>query len=662
MNKLVIIIVSVVFFSIDLLGQQSKIDSLSALSETLGQDTNKVNVLSALTYELSYGNKDEAMKMASQSMSLAKSLKYEKGIANVNNLYGIIFLDKGDLDSAQIYFMKALRYYEDHNLLRKMISSYQKIAQVHALRNSFDQAEFYYNKEFELADQVGDDRLLGNAHNSRGSFYMNQGWDIIDNKNDTINYLSYFEQAIPHIHKAIDHFKKAEYNKGVALAYGNLSILKLEMGDLDAALDYMVQASVFFEKMDYKIYLVTAYNQINKIYQKKKSYDSALMYIEKGMDLAKEIESKFDIRNAHGDFARVYEQQGNYQKSLEHHQLYDDVNSVILDENKQAQIDELEVKYQSEKTEKNLQLQQAENERQRVILISSIVTALALLVVAFFLWRKNKNVNQLNSLLEEQKGELENKNEEILQQSAQQEESNQLISKQNAKLKEAYNEQNNLMAVVAHDLRSPFNKVKGLSEIMRMTPPLTKEQMELNAKTSEVVEGGLALITDIMNLSKFQSGAEASIKQCNLNDLLSSIVESHTSYSLRKEISINCQASQKEYLIYTDKGFLTRILDNLISNAIKFSPHKSTVEVSFQASDENVTISIVDEGPGMTSDDLEHVFERFKRLSARPTGGENSTGLGLSIVKTLVDKLQGSVHIDTKVGEGSTFRVILPAG
>ncbi len=653
--------ITCILLSTTLLSQQSKIDSLSELSETLPLDTNKVNVLNALIYELSYGNKDEAIIKANQSMELAKSLDYEKGLADVNDLYGIIFLDKGDLDSAQIYFMEALRYYEDENLFRNMVTSYQKIAQVHVLRNSFDQAEFYYQKEFELAKEIGDDRLLGNAYNGRGSFYMNQGWDLIDNKNDTVNYLVLFEEAVPYIHKAIDHFKKAEYNKGVALAYGNLSIIKQEMGDLDAAIDYMLKATIFFKKMDYKIYLVSCYNHINKIHQKKKSYDSALIYIAMGMTLAKEIESKFDIRNAHGDFSNIYELQGNYQKSLEHHQLYDDINSVILGENKQAQIEELEVKYQSEKTEKDLLLQQAENENQRTILISSIVVGLVLLVVAFSLWKKNKNVHHLNSLLEEQKGKLENKNEDILQQSTQQEESNQLISKQNAKLKEAYNEQNNLMAVVAHDLRSPFNKVKGLSEIMRMTPPLTEEQADLNVKVSEVVEGGLDLITDIMNLSRYQSGVEANIKQCNLNDLLSRIVDSHSSYSLRKEISINYQSEESEYLIYTDEGFLTRILDNLISNAIKFSPFKSTVEVSFKASDENVTISIMDQGPGMTSDDLEHVFERFKRLSAKPTGGENSTGLGLSIVKTLVDKLQGSVHIDTEVDKGTTFQVILPA-
>jgi signal transduction histidine kinase len=112
--------------------------------------------------------------------------------------------------------------------------------------------------------------------------------------------------------------------------------------------------------------------------------------------------------------------------------------------------------------------------------------------------------------------------------------------------------------------------------------------------------------------------------------------------------------------VRTDKDLLMRILDNLISNAIKFSPFNKTITLTLSRNEGHVVFIIQDEGPGIRPQDRAMLFHKFKKLSARPTDGESSSGLGLSIVKDLVDMLKGSIDVRSEVGKGACFIVKLP--
>jgi len=113
-------------------------------------------------------------------------------------------------------------------------------------------------------------------------------------------------------------------------------------------------------------------------------------------------------------------------------------------------------------------------------------------------------------------------------------------------------------------------------------------------------------------------------------------------------------------LVLTDENYLHRIVDNLLSNAIKFSTTGSTVEVTAATANHSLVIRVKDTGPGFLEEDKPFLFQKFKKLSARPTGGESSNGLGLAIVKTLVDRLKGDISLETSRGQGSEFVITLP--
>ena len=111
----------------------------------------------------------------------------------------------------------------------------------------------------------------------------------------------------------------------------------------------------------------------------------------------------------------------------------------------------------------------------------------------------------------------------------------------------------------------------------------------------------------------------------------------------------------------SDPDYLNRILDNLISNAIKFSPKKSLITISGLMEGNDAIIKVADRGPGFSKADKGFLFQKFKKLSARPTGGESSNGLGLAIVKTLVDRLNGEIELISEQGHGATFVVKIPS-
>lgn len=144
----------------------------------------------------------------------------------------------------------------------------------------------------------------------------------------------------------------------------------------------------------------------------------------------------------------------------------------------------------------------------------------------------------------------------------------------------------------------------------------------------------------------------------NLRDLLVSIGEKNRVRANIKGIDI--MYSLREVMLTTDIELLKEIIENLLTNAIKFSESGSMVSLSLRETNSHVYISVQDKGPGIPEEEKSLLFQRFAKLSNKPTAGESSTGLGLSITKQLVEMIRGEITCESTLGQGSTFTVILP--
>ena len=219
-----------------------------------------------------------------------------------------------------------------------------------------------------------------------------------------------------------------------------------------------------------------------------------------------------------------------------------------------------------------------------------------------------------------------------------------------------------MLSIISHDLRSPLNRVFALTKLLQMgNDNLTDEQQDYLAKIHLVVADGLAMMRNLVDYRNLEyRSIDLHPEKLNVSDLVESCVKNFQSVAAKKEIELHVEC-EKNLFANTDKQCLVRVIDNLLANAIKFSPPKTKVIVRADTLFINhLKIEVQDEARGFTPDDLPKLFQKFQKLSATPTGGESSTGLGLFVAQSMAEKIGGKISCSTKERIGSTFSLELP--
>lgn len=264
----------------------------------------------------------------------------------------------------------------------------------------------------------------------------------------------------------------------------------------------------------------------------------------------------------------------------------------------------------------------------------------ALLDQSDYLHEANETISRMHSEVESQKNEILRKNEELLT---------------------LNNEKNNLIGIVAHDLKSPLSQINGLLGLLKLTSSgLSPEAMgyiEMIEKSSGRLSDMIAKILDVEAIESKQMNLVFS--RVDLVELISTLVERYQYAACQKMINIHT-ITQGDVIAHADWGYTEQVLENLLSNAIKFSPTGRNIFIEITASGTQALCQIRDEGPGLTEADKKKLFGKYQKLTAKPTGNETSTGLGLSIVKKFVDAMSGRIWCESQEGEGASFFVALP--
>jgi signal transduction histidine kinase len=230
------------------------------------------------------------------------------------------------------------------------------------------------------------------------------------------------------------------------------------------------------------------------------------------------------------------------------------------------------------------------------------------------------------------------------------------------KLVELNQLKNKFLGIAAHDLRNPLSSIRGFSEILLSegAGPLSEEQKEFLTIIYHASEGMLALVNNLLDISVIESGKlDLQLKRQPLQKLLAERLRMSRIIGEKKQIGL--QATCEEIPdVLVDGNRIAQVIDNLIGNALKFSPPGSMVYITLRREGEAAKISVRDQGPGISPQDQAKMFGEFQRLSAKPTGGEKSSGLGLAIVKKIVEAHKGSLGVESQLGLGSTFFFTIP--
>ena len=237
------------------------------------------------------------------------------------------------------------------------------------------------------------------------------------------------------------------------------------------------------------------------------------------------------------------------------------------------------------------------------------------------------------------------------------------LQQSNNQLRELNNQKNEFLGMAAHDLRNPIAVIRNSSSVLLRysSENLSEKQKEFLEKIYDTSKFMLEILNSLLDISKIESGKlELEITKNNYPGFVKKNIEFNRFFATEKGISIDSVFSDNISLVNFDKNKIEQVLNNLISNAIKYSHPNTTVRIEVRKEKDFVVTKVIDQGQGIPKNELPHVFKPFQKASAKPTAGEKSTGLGLAIVKKIVEGHQGIIGVESEVGKGSNFSFKLP--
>ncbi len=305
-----------------------------------------------------------------------------------------------------------------------------------------------------------------------------------------------------------------------------------------------------------------------------------------------------------------------------------------------------------------------------------LVTLLGAVSIVGFYMSRTRNIRQRNQLLESRVAarteELREKNTLLQQSNAELVSTNEALHTTNKNLAQASKElrdalerNKEILGITAHDLKNPLGGVIGLADIilddanMLAADDYKVETIANVRMLKDEMEGMLQNVRDLLDRYRDDYNEKLHIEALDLREAVHHVLRWNSKSAIGKgiEIKFDCPRMVEAHV---DRTAIQRVMDNLVSNAVKYTMPQTTVCVKLEKEDERIRFSVCDNGPGLTGEDKAKAFKKMQRLSAKPTGGEHSTGLGLYIVKKLVEMHGGRVGVDSEFGQGATFWFDVP--
>ncbi|MEJ1242020.1 ATP-binding protein [Chryseolinea sp. T2] len=227
-------------------------------------------------------------------------------------------------------------------------------------------------------------------------------------------------------------------------------------------------------------------------------------------------------------------------------------------------------------------------------------------------------------------------------------------------LSEANASKDHFLGVASHDLKTPLAGMQGLVRLMKLEKKDRSENdLDYLNYLEDACQAMLNMIANLLDINRIDRKEVLFRKEpVAVKKLLGQIEQEFSAHAIKKGIPLH--VSSDDVVIQTDPANLVRILENLVSNALKFSSRGQEVSLKASVADSHITFDVLDHGPGIVPEEIPSLFTKFARLSNKPTGGEGSSGLGLAIVKDLTEVAGGTLSVESKRGQGSVFSVRLP--
>lgn len=242
---------------------------------------------------------------------------------------------------------------------------------------------------------------------------------------------------------------------------------------------------------------------------------------------------------------------------------------------------------------------------------------------------------------------------------------NAQLQELNERLRLLSEEKNRFVGMASHDLRKPLAVIATFGDIVQEDAAgrLSHEHLEMIGIIRDTARSALAVVNDFLDVSRIEAGRfELETAPCDFAECLRKSLQLNMHAAKKKDITLNWDDDGTPVDCLCDERKISQVLDNLISNAVKYSEPGSSVDIRLEKPDEALAVSVRDHGQGIAPDEAGKLFQPFGRTSARATGSETSTGLGLVIAKKIVEAHGGRIWVESDgPGRGACFKFVLPA-
>ncbi len=681
------IIIACLFICQFTIAHANKVDSLKTL---LDDDTvDKYTVYCNLSAALWESDSEQSKKYATQAIKIADEEGNENKKYKALRNYGMIYSINREYSKAIDVYNDILKYFKEIRDTIEIAALHRNIGDVYYRQAQFAEAlkeyiysENYFDKYIKIHDQYYDKvyENYGATLNNIGNVYLRlddyeQAVKFFEqalviqketgdkyseaaaytNIGNIYHYLQKYEKSLQFYLNALECANivnnitlKANINQNIATTYQNIKRYK-------EAQKFYTTALELYSQTDNNDGLMEIYHSLALSFFGERKIDSTEHYFDLAIKMAKYIQDFQYLSFIQYDKAQYYRENGKYEdafKYLEQSQISKD--SVLTKESRE-QINKLTVQYDTEKKDnllkiKNLEMLKKENE-----LYISLLVILALFIIVILIFRLYRNKNKNLNIIKEKNIAIERANYELEQQ-------NEYINKQNIELSNLNSMKDKFFSIISHDMRNPITNMNLLLSLIESFCEVGKYDKipDKLDKFKSSITNLMALFENLLVWSKTQTGSiKFNPARFNASEVIRHVAETFELNAEMKNIRFKIE-SNTSVLIDADKDMIEFIVRNLLSNAFKFTKSGGRVAISLIQESDLFKIIVTDSGIGLSKDNLANLFLIDHTYSRVGTASEKGSGLGLSIVKEFVALHQGNIEVNSEVGKGTEFIIILP--
>lgn len=577
-------------------------------------------------YLLPEDQADSIKWYAPKIMEASTKLNYTRGKALAERLLGISAEYEEDTKEAIRHYLSCQQFAWQIRDTILAGSSISDEAGIYAKLHQYEQAKDRYRQYNALMQQAGEQKRYAKGLANLGVIYRKTG--MYDSA------MQLYQQGL-NIRSALgDSAGMVTVRNSIASLLLFQNRPKEAIPIIRANLNYHAEKQLLEDSWFDYTNLCGAYTLLQ-------DWPTAIRFGDTALTIAKSLKALNKEADTYEVLKELYQKQGNFRQAFEYQSIQMSLREQIMNNDNNASIAALREQFNARQREQENRLLTAEVKNQKlqsdfyVLLLLLALLALGAAAFAWFLTARSKK---------------------------QIEKQNQLVQQQNRKLAALNSDKNALVSMVSHDLSGPFAQIGVWTQLLQQLPAVTQNEQSQQAleKIRKATAAGEQLIHNVLVVEKAEMAShELVMEEVRIRDWLDHLVEAWRIKAEAKRISVTVDGGA-EITHLTDMHLLNRIFENLLSNAVKFTPAGGAISLHINRQKQQLAISCTNTGVGFSPAEIASLFQRYGKAIHPPSGDEKSHGLGLSIVKRLVDELGAEINVESDGSSFARFNVLIP--